>query len=216
MCKTSLELVEYARSKIGLPYVYGTKMEVLTADGFNDLQSSYGKHLVWDSDASKIGQVCSDCSGLISSYTGVPRNSQGYRDAAEILHPISSIEEAPLGALVWREGHVGVYSGMSDGVPYYIAFDGSAYGCRESELNNNFTHWFLCPDVEYIEEGINEQRKESTVRRYNEISEMPDWAKATIQKLVDKRYLLGDGTGLNLSEDMIRVFVVNDKAGLYN
>lgn len=52
---------------------------------------------------------------------------------------------------------------------------------------------------------------------YNYIDDnMPDWAKPTIQKLVDKGILKGDEGGLNLTEDLMRVLVINDRAGLYD
>ena len=45
---------------------------------------------------------------------------------------------------------------------------------------------------------------------------MPDWAKPTIQKLMDKGILVGDNEGkLGLTMDMLRVFVANDRAGIY-
>lgn len=52
---------------------------------------------------------------------------------------------------------------------------------------------------------------------YNYIDEnMPVWAKPTIQKLVDMDALRGDDNGLGLTEDMLRMFVVNDRAGAYD
>ena len=58
--------------------------------------------------------------------------------------------------------------------------------------------------------------------RYNTMAEMPEWAQPTIQKMIDKGLLesgqrdaAGNITGLGLSPDMLRVFVVNDRAGLY-
>lgn len=52
---------------------------------------------------------------------------------------------------------------------------------------------------------------------YNYIDEnMPEWARETIKKLVDKGWLQGDENGeLELSDEMLRMFVVNDRAGLY-
>ena len=52
---------------------------------------------------------------------------------------------------------------------------------------------------------------------YNYIDDnMPAWARPTIQKLVDKGYLRGNDKGeLELTFDMLRMFVVNDRAGLY-
>ena len=52
---------------------------------------------------------------------------------------------------------------------------------------------------------------------YNYIDEnMPDWAKPTIQKLVDKGILKGTDDGLGLTEETMRILVINDRAGLYN
>ena len=60
--------------------------------------------------------------------------------------------------------------------------------------------------------------------RYNKISEMPGWAQATVKKLCDRKYLSGNGgekdenghpADLDLSLDMLRVFAVHDRAGLY-
>ena len=60
--------------------------------------------------------------------------------------------------------------------------------------------------------------------RYNRLTDMPDWAQPTIKKMIEKGLLGGSGekdeTGnpidLDLSMDMIRIFVVNDRAGIYN
>ena len=49
--------------------------------------------------------------------------------------------------------------------------------------------------------------------RYDSIEEVPDWAKDTIQKLIDKGFL--KNANLDLSLDMIRIFVINDRAGVY-
>ena len=70
------------------------------------------------------------------------------------------------------------------------------------------------------------ETEEEEVKRYNKISEMPGYAQPTIIKMVDAGLIGGTGTGakdesnrpadLDLSSDMIRVFVVNDRAGLYD
>ena len=57
--------------------------------------------------------------------------------------------------------------------------------------------------------------EEETEVRYNTVKECPEWAQETIQKLIDKGYLSGDGKGLDLSHDMIRMLVINDRAGMY-
>ena len=116
---TGKELVAFCRSKIGTPYVYGMKGKVMTEQNYKFLKNTYGK-MVWLSDRDKIGKVCVDCSGLISWGTGILRNSQGYHDTADAVFPIATIGQAPIGAAVWRKGHIGIYIGGGK----YIAADG--------------------------------------------------------------------------------------------
>ena len=60
--------------------------------------------------------------------------------------------------------------------------------------------------------------------RFNSIEDVPEWAKETISKMINKGFLGGSGakdangnpTELDLSIDMIRIFVINDRAGLYD
>lgn len=144
---TGKELVEFALSKLGVPYVYGMKGTVMTLEKYQQLKSMYGA-LVWDSDKSKVGKVCCDCSGLISWATGIVRSSQEYYDTAAEAHPISSIAQAPIGAAVWKKGHIGIYIGAGE----YVAEDGSAYGCRKNSLKKaDFTHWLKLKDISYEE-----------------------------------------------------------------
>lgn len=65
-------------------------------------------------------------------------------------------------------------------------------------------------DIEALKNKVN-------IAIYNYIDDnMPDWAKPTIQKLVNKGYLKGDEEGkLELTEDLMRVLVINDRAGIY-
>ena len=147
---TNRELVLFAKGKLGTPYVYGMKGDILTEKKYEQLKILFGD-LVWDSDRKKIGRVCVDCSGLISWATGIYRNSQGYHDTAAAVFSISTVEQAPVGAAVWCKGHIGIYLG--DGK--YIAADGSRYGVRIASVKGSpFTHWFLLKDIEYKEEEM--------------------------------------------------------------
>lgn len=67
---------------------------------------------------------------------------------------------------------------------------------------------FLTP-VTAETEGIMDEK------RYNMVSECPDWARDTVEKLVDRKHLNGDGTGLDLSYDMVRLLVILDRAGAF-
>lgn len=76
-------------------------------------------------------------------------------------------------------------------------------------------------------------REDLTMEQYNELKQliqsqqpiiynymdenMPSWAKPTIQKLMNKGFIVGDDEGkLGLTMDAIRIFVANDRAGLYD
>ncbi len=161
---TNKELVAFAKSKLGTPYVYGMKGDVLTKRRYEQLKLLFGA-LVWESDRKKIGKVCVDCSGLISWATGIHRNSSGYHDTAAEVFSIKTVTQAPIGAAVWCEGHIGVYLGNGK----YIAADGSRYGVRIASIQGSpFTHWFLLKDIEYKEEEM--VTKEDIIyneKRYN-------------------------------------------------
>lgn len=54
-------------------------------------------------------------------------------------------------------------------------------------------------------------------RIYHYSHQLPDWAAPTIQKLVDKGFYQGNSKAdLNLPESMMRVLVINDRAGIYD
>ena len=51
---------------------------------------------------------------------------------------------------------------------------------------------------------------------YQKIENVPDWARATVEKLVARGLLLGDAEGnLNLTGDMVRILVILDRAGSF-
>ncbi len=192
---TGEELVAFAKSKLGVPYVYGMKGKVMTEALYDSLKKTYG-NLVWDSDRQKIGKVCCDCSGLISWATGIARSSQNYHDTALEIEPIATIAKAPIGAAVWRKGHIGIYIGNGE----YIAEDGSAYGCRINKLRNaGFTHWLKLKDIDYTEQ---------------EDSEMVEQAKLIVngKEFVVER-ILKDGTNYIKIRDLADAlgYIVSNK-----
>lgn len=73
--------------------------------------------------------------------------------------------------------------------------------------------------VENNEEQVQEQdggnQGGRSMERFNTIDSVPEWAQKTVQKMIDRGLLNGNGESLDLSLDMLRMFVVNDRAGLY-
>lgn len=60
--------------------------------------------------------------------------------------------------------------------------------------------------------------EDDTVRRFQTIEEIKrdaPWAEETVQKLVNRGVIKGSGSNLDLSEDMLRVLVFQDRAGAY-
>ena len=51
--------------------------------------------------------------------------------------------------------------------------------------------------------------------RFHNLSEVPEWARPTIQKLIRKNALQGTANKLDLSMDMLRIFVIHDRLGMY-
>ena len=52
---------------------------------------------------------------------------------------------------------------------------------------------------------------------YHYTASVPEWARATVQKLLNKGFLQGaSAADLSLSEDALRILVINDRVGLYN
>lgn len=148
MSKTAQGLIEFAKSKIGTPYVYGAKGTVMSLEQIRELRRMYGSNCVWYSDDNKAGKVCVDCSGLISWYTGIVRGSGQYKSTAVEVIPISQRTNKHIGWAVWMNGHIGVYLGNDT----YIAADGSAYGVRIAKLSQNrFTHLLKLCDIDYGE-----------------------------------------------------------------
>ena len=219
--------------KDNVQYVYGAKMQVLSYNQIKNLQNTYGKNMVWDSDLNKAGKMCCDCSGLISSYTGIIRSSSGYADTASAQVSISELKahwKKYVGWALWLKGHIGI---VSDTEGYYYAMDGSGRNMVHYPLSkNNWIKVIKLRDIDYreVKEMTESEVKEIAAKVtndmiykyvtsknvvYNTIDEVPDWGKATVNKLIDKGILAGSEKGLDLSYTMLRMLVINDRAGLY-
>ena len=70
-------------------------------------------------------------------------------------------------------------------------------------------------ELDMTKEEVLEIVKESR-KTYETIQEVPAFAQDTVRKLMDKNLLQGEGDGLGLSYDLLRVLVINDRAGLYD
>ena len=146
--KSKSELIQHCEKALqeNWQYVFGAKGSVLTRQQIQDKQNRWGKKCVYDSDLNKAGKICCDCSGLISSLTGIERNSQGYFDSAIEKKGINERNASMIGWGLWKKGHIGVYDG-NDG---YYAMDNSDRNMVHNNLNqNSFTHIIKLCDINY-------------------------------------------------------------------
>ncbi len=61
---------------------------------------------------------------------------------------------------------------------------------------------------------MNGGEEEDDMVYYKNLADVPSYYKAAVQKVVDKGGLKGDGDGLNVSEDMCRIYVSMDRMGM--
>lgn len=94
------------------------------------------------------------------------------------------------------------------------------YGALKIKRHRDFNAT-ACPGQNF---PYDEMKEEASMQRYNTLKEMPDWAKPTVQKLMDKKVLVGSGAkkdpqgypaDLDLSLDMLKLLCINDRAGVY-
>ena len=144
-------LADHCKTKLGTPYVYGAKGSYgkLTQSHLNSLILSYPNIFtnIYITKARRLlGKVCTDCSGLIGWYTGKNLGSYQLYKTAAIKESISTVGQAPIGAILWRSGHVGV----KVDVAYCIEAKGIDYGTVKSKIaSTKFTHWLLFDYIDY-------------------------------------------------------------------
>lgn len=123
----------------------------------------------------------------------------------------------------YQTDHMGLFVKQEDGK--ITTIDGNTSGGNDANggyvqqrtrrLKDLDNVWYIVP-----RELTEEEKEDKPVeeKRYNTLKEILDdcsWAVDTVEKLMDKDLLRGDGQGLDLSRDMLRLLVMNDRTGLY-
>ncbi len=70
--------------------------------------------------------------------------------------------------------------------------------------------------VDEVKTIVNQAIADNQEKVYNSVDEVPDWGKATVEKLVDKGALQGSDDGLDVGYELLRQLVINDRMGLYD
>ncbi len=208
---TGKGLADHCRYKLGTPYVYGAKGNYgkLTQSHLNSLILAYPGTFtnIYITKARKlIGQVCTDCSGLISWYTGkIIGSYQMYATAAR-KEPISTVGQAPIGAVLWRSGHIGVKVDST----YCIEAKGIDYGTVMTKIKDTkFTHWLLFDYIDYgmpvVSQKAKNPYKEPTNTIYKGMSgESVKWVQ---WELVDAGFdLIIDGSCGPITDKAVRAY----------
>ena len=75
-----------------------------------------------------------------------------------------------------------------------------------------------CPGDNFPMKWVLDNWRKQEVKevRYNKISDIPEWGKETIAALIKRGAIKGTETGLDLSEDMLRVLVIAYRGGAFN
>ena len=143
----------------------------------------------------------------------------------EMCHPDASgrISETTLYNVVWLCRELMERYGITEIIRHY---DVTGKKCPLWYVNHP-EEWEALK--ERIVEGEDEMTEELerrltaveavTVNRmiYNYVDEnMPEWARGTVQKLMDRGYLRGTDEGLGLDDSMLRILVMLDRAGAFD
>ena len=135
------EYIDFVRSKLGTPYVYGAKGKsgVFTQARLNSLANGYPKVFTasYINKAKKfVGKVCCDCSGLCCwMWKGKELGSSQLYSSAYARLPMNQIDKFAPGTVLYKQGHVAVYIGKkSDGKYYCIEAKGIDYGTVETKI----------------------------------------------------------------------------------
>ena len=143
----------------------------------------------------------------------------------EMCHPDASgkISETTLDNVVWLCRELMERYGITEIIRHY---DVTGKKCPLWYVNHP-EEWEALK--ERIMEGEDEMTEELerrlaaieavTVNRmiYNYVDEnMPEWARGTVQKLMDRGYLRGTDEGLGLDDSMLRILVMLDRAGAFD
>ena len=134
-----IDLVEYAKDKVGTPYFYGCRMEVLTNSKAIGLSKSFPtivtpNYIAKAISQGQINKVNNDCSGLIADFTKKNlSSSQLYSTASARLSTKDSKFWAD-GVITWRRGHVGVFYHNLNNEPIVVEAKGINYGTVFSQF----------------------------------------------------------------------------------
>ena len=152
MAKTGKGLAEFALKKLGTPYFYGAKFNVLTESYMQAMHERYPdkvtkSYMKKARDKGQVGRKNVDCSGLIYGYRDKNLGSYQLYSTAKKRLPISEVDKFAVGTVLWKEGHVGVYIGNGE----VVEARGINYGVvRTKVTDHKWVYGLTFADMEYV------------------------------------------------------------------
>ena len=120
------------------------------------------------------------------------------------------------GPVIFQYSSTGRLSGWNGNLDLNLAYMDATAWSKYAQGDNYKAE--AKPDTEPISATEQEVRdiiaKVDGERVYDTVDALP-FGSDTIQKLINKGLLKGEGDGLGISYDLLRVLVINDRAGLY-
>lgn len=181
---------------LGVKYVYGAKpakvdglwrFQRYNEDEIDNLRDIYGSDCVWWSDSNKAGQLCCDCSGLITKGCGVMHGSGQFKAESETVslsHLWDNWEEC-IGYALWMPGHIGI---VSEEYGYYYAMDGSARNAVHNPMSAQ--GWKMALKLPFVD--YSEPYGEEDIVKQEDIDKIVEaTAKRVREYLVDQRAFNG-------------------------
>ena len=85
--------------------------------------------------------------------------------------------------------------------------------CGKATIDRSPSYYLISREV-VTDNKPAKKEEEDTMNYYKTLDDVPEYYREAVKKLVEKGAIAGTGTGLNLSEDLCRVFAILDKAGV--
>lgn len=165
--KNNIELVQYAKEMVGLPYWYGCFGQIGSKSLYDYKRKQYPDYYCNNDYPSQYGKRVHDCVGLVKGYlwssspTAEPKYNSTQDVSAFGMYSVSkqrgdkSSFPGVEGTLVYKASnannyltihHVGIYS--TDG--YVYEAKGHEYGVVKTKFNrNDWQFWSYCPFISY-------------------------------------------------------------------
>lgn len=163
-------------------------------------------------------------SGSIVTYAQYPYSAHCWGVAFDFCKNISGSAYDDSDGFFSKVGAIGKSLGLFWGGDFKSFTDKPHFELPDYMPNNSTSYLlgkygsvanFQATWSSWVDDTENNDEEDEMVY-YTLYENVPDYGQETVKKLMDNGYLKGDENGhINLSEDMLRVFVINDRAGLY-